>query len=296
MGIVSHLLRRICAATIVIAYLLAAVPYSSAETDPVLGKMLGLVVPMHSGDASRAIAAIADWPISCSPTSRNHIVLVLYYSGGEDSISTLFIDSLNKNVKRCFLDTRIVYAHLSLDEDVYPMGPSVQFYKMFLDEDVKRNFSMYDAIAFVEWDVKVTAKNAFDMLYESAFFASEPFWVKGSTFAGNNFHSTAVARDSWHILGHINGNAIYNNTDPAFTEFVNYTLARWEFSYPYDVALWATIADFPYSWPVWQRFSSKFISSKLVANIGLLDVDEDMIKEAVKSGVVFIHGSRSGGG
>lgn len=82
--------------------------------------------------------------------------------------------------------------------------------------------------------------------------------------AGTNFHETAAVTGMWHVLGHINGNAMYNNTDPAFIEFVEYTLARWEYMYPYDVALWATIADFPYSWPLWQRYSNKFVTTKLV--------------------------------
>ncbi len=70
----------------------------------------------------------------------------------------------------------------------------------------------------------------------------------------------------WHkVLGHINGNAIYNNSDPAFVEFIDFTLARWGYSYSYDVALWATLADFPYSWPLWQRFSSKFVTTNLVS-------------------------------
>lgn len=40
-------------------------------------------------------------------------------------------------------------------ENVYPKGPSVQFYKMFLDEDVRRQFAEYDALAVIEWDVIV---------------------------------------------------------------------------------------------------------------------------------------------
>ena len=95
--------------------------------------------------------------------------------------------------------------------------------------------------------------------------------------AGTNFHETAIKPDLWHVLGHINGNAIYNNTDPAFVEFVDYTKTRWsrtvssgdseskvEYRYSYDVALWATIADFPYSWPLWQRFADKFVTTRLV--------------------------------
>lgn len=69
----------------------------------------------------------------------------------------------------------------------------------------------------------------------------------------------------WHVLGHINGNAIYNNNDEDFVEFVKYALARWDYKYPYDVALWATISDFPYSWPLWQRYSSKFVTTNLVS-------------------------------
>lgn len=32
----------------------------------------------------------------------------------------------------------------------------------------------------------------------------------------------------------------------------------------FDVALWATISDFPYSWPLWQRYASKFTATSLV--------------------------------
>lgn len=45
----------------------------------------------------------------------------------------------------------------------------------------------------------------------------------------------------------------------------------------YDVALWATISDFPYSWPLWQRFSSKFVATQLVSKVqySALFIDED---------------------
>lgn len=41
-----------------------------------------------------------------------------------------------------------------------------------------------------------------------------------------------------------------------------------KYRFPYDVALWATIADFPYSWPLWQRFAERFINSHLVGRVG----------------------------
>lgn len=152
-----------------------------------------------------------------------------------------------------------------MQENVYPKGPSVQFYKMFLDEEVRPQLSAYDALAIIEWDVHVVSDNSFEQLYLSAFGGTEDFWVKGSTVAGTTFHDIAAYTDMWHVLGHINGNAIYNNNDPAFIEYVEYTRARWEYNYPYDVALWATISDFPYSWPLWQRYSSKFVATSLVS-------------------------------
>lgn len=105
---------------------------------------------------------------------------------------------------------------------------------------------------------------SFHKLYQAAFGGIEPFWVKGSTLEGVNFHETVVLPESRFVLGHINGNALYNNSDPAFVEFIEYTFKRWEYDHSYDVALWATIADLPYSWPLWQRFSRKFVATDLV--------------------------------
>lgn len=81
------------------------------------------------------------------------------------------------------------------------------FYKLFLDEDVAGSLEEYDALAVIEWDVLVAHSTSFSRLYEAA-FSSEPFWVKGSTLVGTEFHQTAKLRDMWHVLGHLNGNAI----------------------------------------------------------------------------------------
>lgn len=40
-------------------------------------------------------------------------------------------------------------------ENVYPTGASVQFYKMYLDNEVSQQLAMYDALALIEWDVIV---------------------------------------------------------------------------------------------------------------------------------------------
>lgn len=64
-------------------------------------------------------------------------------------------------------------------ENVYPQGPSVQFYKMYMDRNVRRHLLEYDVLAIIEWDVLVAHETSFEQLYFSA-FQGEPFWVKGS--------------------------------------------------------------------------------------------------------------------
>lgn len=136
---------------------------------------------------------------------------------------------------------------------------------MFLDNGVRAQLAEYQALSIIEWDVLVAHDSSFERLYDAAFRDGEPFWMKGSTLAGTNFHESVVSTNMRHVLGHINGNAIYNNDDPAFVEFIRYALVRWEYSCSYDVALWATVADFPYSWPLWQRYSRKFRTTNLVS-------------------------------
>ncbi|CAM9459802.1 unnamed protein product [Scytosiphon promiscuus] len=169
------------------------------------------------------------------------------------------------------------------------------FYKMFLDEDVRSSLSEYDALSILEWDVLVASDRSFEQLFHAAFRTSEDFWVKGSNLEGTSFHSSAEMTDMWHVLGHINGNAIYNNNDPAFVEYVEYTRARWQYDHPYDVALWLTIADFPYSWPLYQRYSKKFVVTNLISYVGNEHVTQATVSDAVAGQTLFIHGKRVDG-
>ncbi|CAN0034630.1 unnamed protein product, partial [Scytosiphon promiscuus] len=259
------------------------------------GRRLAVVVPVHKGDSSRAMDAISNWPSTCHRETVENVDLVIYEA--EDRHAQRGPILVPPEVSVCFRATRIIQGNLLPEENVYPKGASVQFYKLFLDDDVAGSVAEYDALAIIEWDVVVAHPESFVRLYDAAFSSMEPFWVKGSTLAGTEFHGTANVPNMWHVLGHLNGNAIYNNSDPAFVEFVNYTLRRWNYDYSYDVALWATISDFPYSWPLWQRFSSKFVATELIANVGFHDVNGMQVELALSKGTLFIHGSpRSGGG
>lgn len=82
------------------------------------------------------------------------------------------------------------------------------FYNMFLDRGIASDLEGYDILAILEWDIVVAHPESFDRLYKAAFFCTEGFWMKGSTLAGREFHDTAGVSEMWHILGHLNGNAI----------------------------------------------------------------------------------------
>ncbi|CAM9552037.1 unnamed protein product [Ectocarpus sp. 4 AP-2014] len=252
---------------------------------------LGVVVPAYDGDLARAVSSLERWPAKCSPLTLKNADLVLYFAKEASSATASAHDSISSTAGRCFLRTRIVYANLAEEDDIYPKGPSVMFYNMFLDEDVRFSLSEYDALSIIEWDVLVASDNSFEELYHAAFRVNEEFWVKGSNLEGTSFHSNADAIEMWQVLGHINGNAIYNNDDPAFVEYVEYTRARWGYEHPYDVALWMTISDFPYSWPLYQRYSSKFVVTNLISYVGYEHVSHDTVSDAVAGKTLFIHGS-----
>ncbi|CAM9820997.1 unnamed protein product [Ectocarpus fasciculatus] len=255
--------------------------------------IMAVVVPIYDGDEDAAMTALSKWPMTCYHNTLNGVDLVIYKA--EALVDPDHIPQVPRQASHCFRQTKIVGANILPKDNVYPKGASVMFYKMFLDAEVAHFLDEYDALAVIEWDVFVAHSTSFAKLYDATFY-SEPFWVKGSTLDGVEFHQTAQIKDMWHILGHLNGNAIYNNTDPAFTQFVNYTLTRWEYLYSYDVALWATISDFPYSWLLWQRYSSHFVATKLISNVGYFDVSDRHVAEAISQQTLFIHGNTLSGG
>ena len=112
------------------------------------------------------------------------------------------------------------------DQDVR----SAQFYKLFLAPDVRAHFVEYDALAILEWDLIIAHEESFERLYSTAFTSKEPFWIKGSHRAGAS--DEGVVMKIWDFQNHLDGNAIYNNSDIEFINYVNTTLKRWQFTRP----------------------------------------------------------------
>ena len=105
------------------------------------------------------------------------------------------------------------------------------FYKLFVVPDVRRCFAVYDALAIVDWDTIIAKETSFKRLYRTAFTADEPFWVKGSRLGGT-YSDIGTSPETWQTLEHLDGNAIYNNRDNDFLDFVKFTLDKWHFTRP----------------------------------------------------------------
>ncbi|CAM9790044.1 unnamed protein product [Ectocarpus fasciculatus] len=259
-------------------------------------RRLAVVVPIQVTDLRKAQASLAAWPTRCHSSTLVNTDLVAYYAGGDNKDVAATLATIKQTGGRCFARTRLVLAHASDKENKRPEIDSIQFYKLYLDSTIRRQLADYDALAIMGWNVIVAHDRSFEELYTAAFGGVEPFWVKGSALVSGNSHETLVRPENRNTLGHINGNAIYNNTDQTFVEYVNFTVTRWEYTLPYDEALWATISDLPYSWPLWQRFSRKFVTTNLIADVGFHDVDDREVLDAVAVGTLFIHGTLNGGG
>ena len=109
---------------------------------------------------------------------------------------------------------------------------SAQFYKLFLSSAVRASFVDYDALAMLDWDIIIAQETSFEMLYSAAFTAGQSYWVKGSQLAGTSSEEKFASPDMGQRPVHLDGNAIYNNTDREFVNFVHFTLNRWKFTRP----------------------------------------------------------------
>lgn len=88
---------------------------------------LGVIVPAHKGDLSRAVSSLERWPANCSPVTLENVDLVLYYAESvADEDAAAAVPTIAESAGRCFANTKIVYANLNEevrgpgDETIFP--------------------------------------------------------------------------------------------------------------------------------------------------------------------------------
>eukprot|EP00160_Parvularia_atlantis_P008554 Unigene1782_Nuclearia_a/m.5532 Unigene1782_Nuclearia_a/g.5532 ORF Unigene1782_Nuclearia_a/g.5532 Unigene1782_Nuclearia_a/m.5532 type:complete len:437 (-) Unigene1782_Nuclearia_a:1304-2614(-) len=135
-------------------------------------------------------------------------------------------------VQTCFRRVRFVGARLSDDEDAYPLGASVMFFRLFKLPGLRND---YDVLYLMEPDNRPCRAGWLDQLWRDAYVhSSEPPWMSGS------ITRDGVERD---VFGdHLNGNALYRLGDATFRALLARVEAVFmerpaDYVHSYDVAL-----------------------------------------------------------
>lgn len=191
---------------------------------------MAVIRPFTERDADMMLSPMDmptdEWLNSCkSKGSWDVIDLIFYYNknldGNPELMQRLQSVGQRSHVKRCFHNVKYISAQLSEEEDGYPRGCCNQFFKMFLDNEMREAIGSYGSVYVMEPDV-TPLKNAWlDRLYDHANWAhSNGIWVSGPTY-----DSREVPADRKHLQsyadGHINGNAIYKYDDPSYVDFLH---------------------------------------------------------------------------
>ena len=150
----------------------------------------------------------------------------------------------------------------------------------------------------MEWDVKPVRPFWLDKVYDLTLH--DDFWMKGGRYRGRAFDEVIKDSSSWGWVGHLNGNSLYKLHDPSFIAFLQLTMEREPPSHfwkPFDIAMWRTLCDFPYSWHFYQTFGDKFQTTTAMQHLGFTGTDEEF--DAViqhQPNVFLIHGDRNSAG
>jgi hypothetical protein len=254
--------------------------YAAAPQQP----HLVVVIPFISADIPRLTEGIRKWA-ALGPVCnwrqedvQRRVALRFYHSQSAAAYElerSAYIERwmrlervIAENVLPCFDSVHTMFAELTPAQDGYPEGPSNMFFKLMLDHShsLLRSFSH---VYWMEWDVRVVRRHFVDALY--GITVQGGFWMKGSRYGGGGFDDIIQDRSSWDWVGHLNGNALYKLHDPQFERFLELVMEReppsafWK---PFDVAIWKTLHDFPYSWHLYQKYGGQFQTTTIVQHVG----------------------------
>ena len=227
-------------------------------------------------------------------------------------------------MRHCFGRSKFLSANLSAQEDIYPQGPSNQFYRLFSSTSLAG--SQYDFLFLMEHDVRVVRAGWLDALWlevatpaadlEHYGGAASPsgwpapgrggdsaFYVKGSILRGRRVDSNlkyAECSEEWkdarQWLRHINGNAFYAVGSQAFRSLVNATRqlydpnSGWK---PFDTSIHrAMVSNFMTNWPSYQTMAHKFVYTQLIQNWSE-EVSDEVVADirAQQPNTFLVHGN-----
>src|SRR3989338_4384321 len=203
---------------------------SARQRYPSLDRFFGQEAPHSFRSGSIFAPTCADAPY-CADSSQEPLALadmrskfdLMFFSSvplSRDQYAELEAAAKNSSaVRSCFARFLIVDAGLSKDEDIYPAGPSVMFFKLFLGQVT--SLTDYGSMFWMEPDVTPLKPFWLSAVAREAHSAPFSWWMRGSIVHGpsaNRYLLVPEAYFAW--IKHINGNALYRLGDPDFVNFV----------------------------------------------------------------------------
>ena len=284
------------------------------EGEPV---SLAVVYPFYAGDIGRVETNLAGWGgpgnrahKACSPKYARHTTLVFYFNFDiADAPNKNFerrLVAATKPVSRCFRRVQFESAKLTAEEDKYPIGVSIMFYRILLSESFARRF---DYMFWMESDVQVIRPLWLDNVYQEAMFPGH-FWVKGSMYRGDQWDGIPEDHPmQWEIMQpyayHINGVGLYRLGDADFEQFVRHAMKKWPPTSttsmnPFDISIWKALQEVVSpaagelattdNWRIFQRYGHCVLYTNFVWNLGG-NVGQEVLSRARRSKSTFlIHG------
>ncbi|CAF2104514.1 unnamed protein product [Rotaria magnacalcarata] len=148
------------------------------------------------------------------------IDLIFYHNEQPLSILDYLIRQLNYE-HRCFKNIRIFAANLSEEENAYPIGSTIMWKKLFIDEhlsNISLRYHGYTHFFLMEPDTRPIRSYWLDAIVEQIInshtresYISTRWWMTGSVYRG--FES--IGQNAFHI----NGNALYH-LSLSFVQFI----------------------------------------------------------------------------
>lgn len=230
--------------------------------------------------------------------TKRHLILYFHRSPTPD-VDILFDIVRYSMLAQCFNDVSMAYAELTDEQDSYPAGPSIMWYKLMLERVIDKN--AYDYMFWMEKDVIPIRPGWLDFLYYEALFPLD-MWIKGSIFRGTFFNEELMKNNSatYQWIGHINGNALYRLGDPYFEAHIRRAWKEFDPSQiAMDVAIWMVLNLSPsrHNFQEYQRHCHKVVYSSFIQNLAF-DVTQEW-REAIRNTYTptfLIHGNPQSAG
>lgn len=279
-------------------------------------KSLAIVLPFIVKDAPSIILSLRRWtqlgdpcPMSASLKTKP-VDVILWFHRDLDAPELAefradFQEQVSKTlrpIRHCFEAIKFESAFLTPKEDVYPIGPTRQFYNLFSAS--ARPLATYDFFFWHEHDVQPIRAGWVDALVIETTFRGD-FFVKGSIHRGNKVDEAAMNPSQRDWINHINGNALYRSSDPTFVQMVldvaeaDADKPVTDFMASFDLALWLRyVASYDKNWQAYKNYAHKFQYSDIIQS-HCDDLDADQLVELLENSpnTYFIHGaSQSSGG